>query len=836
MSTELISYLTQKYEETGLIVVQGSNDNTLERDEFNKIKDSVDALLSVEKNDPSMQNDGTKSPRTLQQNLNSTAVTTSPTHGAVANAPTLSPIQMKSGETTDDEYNTATESDNEDNDEEEDLNNMTVINKTMSEACKNIDSSVLVLKQTIEKSLGSKGNVETQLQALSSAQVDINKDIAGLKDIVDKVDQITTTQKQVKQDVADMKKTLSSVAKVVKEIKEMMNNKPPMHEKEKPEAKETETLTQSDPVSTPQTKTMPNPQTEADVIQPTKIPSDVNKDKPQSGANSNPQPTPIIPQPPQVQGEPLDLSTTTATAANTEDCNKPKLRVGPTRDNTTKLNSQTENLVLSDSLARDVDEMKLDPSGKTQVKTFGGYTTNAMARKVDQFPKSNNVKQVYAHVGFNDSSCVNPMTRTSVALLINGIKMKFPNATLILSAVLPTREGMTRGIDAFNEACSEVCFNKMVKHVNHSKSFLGKKNLYTAEESDQVHLGNEGTLVFTSLLRQSLGLDTSSKIPVEPVVKQPAKEESSSKAEVENKSSHPKETSNGNVHGIRIETRITRDSQENTSPSLVHTEQTKYELGNVFQAFAGPCHSREEARKFKCRVALEFPETCDANNHMTAYTFYDNERGMKVSKCEDDGERGAGPRMQFVMDKINMENCVVVVTRHYAGRMSVARWTAIQDQMCKVAIKLNYRIPSNLDILSFNKTVPYRTFDQRKPPTHQRMYSYQNNPIQPLLSMENRFQGSNVQNDGYNLRRSYDEFTENRSQDYVPQHNGYTQSQSHQRRSQYPYQPTGQTSYIPPQVQPQTSPYHQSYPYGNTQSAYYGTQSYNPNPWSPKHF
>ncbi len=222
---------------TGLIVVQVSNDKTFGREEFNKVKESVEAILSSDKDDPSLQSNGTKTSSTLQENLNSTAVTTSPTHGAVANAPTLSPIREKSGKTTDDEYNTATESDNDDNDEEEDSNNITVINKTMSEACANIDSSVLVLKQTIEESLGSKGSVETKLKSRSSAQVDMNKDIACLKDIVEKVDQITATQNKVKQDVANMKGVLSSVAKSVKEIKEMLSNKPPRQDNEKPETK-----------------------------------------------------------------------------------------------------------------------------------------------------------------------------------------------------------------------------------------------------------------------------------------------------------------------------------------------------------------------------------------------------------------------------------------------------------------------------------------------------------------------------------------------------------------------------------------------------------------------
>ncbi len=568
--------------------------------------------------------------------------------------------------------------------------------------------TVLSLKQTIEESLGSQGSLKTKLQLLSSAQVDMNKDITNLKAIVDKIDQITVTQTKVEQDVADMKGVLSNVAKTVREIKEMMNRAPPVSARkndnvsgsDKQNNPNAHTKGQNDSKSPPSVIQTPNTQVNT---RQSPSPQDVGTTpNPQPSAHpmSSPKPkaSPNLSKSTKKPDVPLDLSTTTAKPTSAE--NTPKgatgdnTKMAPKRDNTTKMNSQTLNLVLSDSLTRDIDEKILDPSGNTQVKSFGGCTVNGLARKVEQFPKSSNVKQVYAHIGFNDSSCINPMTRTSMSLLINGIKMKFPNATLTFSAALPTREGMTKGIKAFNDTCSEVCFNRMVRYVDHSERFLGKRNLYSATENDHVHLGEEGTTLLTSLLRQSLGLETPINIPGL------------------NKTSGSEDKSESQK-GEKIETRITREHPTpEIPPSFVHTEPLKYEGGNTFQAFAGACHSLEEARRFKCKVAQEFPDTCNADSVMTAYSFTD--KGKKVNKCEDDGERGAGPRMQFLMNKINMENCIIVITRHYTKKIFEARWTAIQDQLCKVASKMEYNIPHDLDIHSFTRTMHYGSYEKRQ--------------------------------------------------------------------------------------------------------------------------
>ena len=332
-----------------------------------------------------------------------------------------------------------------------------------------------------------------------------------------------------------------------------------------------------------------------------------------------------------------------------------------------------------------IDPNKLDPSGLTQVKSFGGCTTSGLARKVDQFPRSREVKKVIAHIGINDQSVVTPMTRTSVALLVKGIQMKFPNADITLSAALPTKEGMTKGISDFNEVCSEVCYNKMVNHVDFGTSFLNRKELYSKTENDFVHLGDEGTTLLTSLFRQCLKLDG----PTTHTTTQPtdAKNGSSQMKESNKSADSTEKEKTPENKGSKIETRVTRKRETpDEANMMVHTEPVECTGGNVFQAFAGPCHSLVDARHFKCKVAEKFPHTSGSNNVMTAYCFTQSDGTLKW-KCEEDGEKGAGPRMKFLMERINMKNCIVVVTRNYAGKMFKDRWSAIQSQLSVVAAK-----------------------------------------------------------------------------------------------------------------------------------------------------
>ena len=65
------------------------------------------------------------------------------------------------------------------------------------------------------------------------------------------------------------------------------------------------------------------------------------------------------------------------------------------RDSTFLIRPATKNIVISDSMYRDVREMVIDPSGKTQVKTFGGDDTVRMANKLGSFQRNTQIADLF---------------------------------------------------------------------------------------------------------------------------------------------------------------------------------------------------------------------------------------------------------------------------------------------------------------------------------------------------------------------------------------------------------------------------------------------------------
>ena len=145
---------------------------------------------------------------------------------------------------------------------------------------------------------------------------------------------------------------------------------------------------------------------------------------------------------------------------------------------------------------RDVIEEKIDSRGRIQVKTFGGKSTSTLAKEVDKFPLCPSVKHVHLHAGFNDCVSLNPMTRTSISMLIDSTERKFPNAKVTFSLVLPTQDGLNDAINKFNETCKNVCTNKKVEALNFGDYFK-ESELFNA---DSVHLSDVGTDLMEDLL------------------------------------------------------------------------------------------------------------------------------------------------------------------------------------------------------------------------------------------------------------------------------------------------------------------------------------------------
>ena len=193
--------------------------------------------------------------------------------------------------------------------------------------------------------------------------------------------------------------------------------------------------------------------------------------------------------------------------------------------------------------------------------------------------------------------------------------------------------------------------------------------------------------------------------------------------------------------------------------------------------------------------------------------------------------------MKFLMEKVQMKNCIIVITRHYTQKMFAGRWTAIQNQFAIIASKLGYNIPHNLDIHAFLRSTnssPYE-YKQAAPPKE---YSR----ITPLMSMDTQYRTAHTPNERYNLQRSFDMFTHNSAQDCLPQpgefyQNEFPSQSSSQYGPQMPSTASHNVQYPPPPYPPtyvktnssgtnQPNNHMYSCPPPNTQS--YGTYTYIP--------
>ncbi len=336
-------------------------------------------------------------------------------------------------------------------------------------------------------------------------------------------------------------------------------------------------------------------------------------------------------------------------------------------------------------------------------------------------------------------------------------------------------------------------------------SFVGKKHLYSTADNDFVHLGAEGTVLLTTHLRQCFEQGDTDQSP------------SSSSVKTDKSKQNHDEGIERDSEEKTIPTRVTRDPPRHTNPQLVHTDSTTCEGGNVFRAFGGPCHGHEEARHFKCRLAMEFPEICSINNLMTVYCFT-QENGELKWRCEDDGEKGASPRIKFLMEKMKMNNCIIVVTRHYGGKMFAGRWTAIQNQCAIIAAKLGYNVPRDLDIHAY-----------QNPLNNYRVPARQYSRVPPLIPFESQPTGAYIPHK-QNLQRSFQQFTNDPSHDYLSRQNGYHQMEAQDTHGRY-------SSYSD---MPRTNP--QTYSYSNrnspSYSAYpssYSSYSQPQYPWPPRY-
>ncbi len=391
------------------------------------------------------------------------------------------------------------------------------------------------------------------------------------------------------------------------------------------------------------------------------------------------------------------------------------------RDDTIHVRSNTVNIVMSDSMSRDVKEADIDPSGKSQVKTFGGFDTLKMTNKIGTFQRNTNITQAIVNVGKNDK--VNPLTEQNIQQLIKEIRNKFPKANITFTAVLPGKDGMSENSKKFNRALEEVCLmEEKVGLTNFGPDFL-QSDLFV----DEIHLNDNGTRLLSWNIKTLLqGLDAVEGEPDE----------------------MPQ----------RIETVITdrkepvTQTHDQEERSYISSKLVKKYGGNEFQAFAAKCSSHEEAMTIRQKIQQEtswkYPPEGQLTSLMWAYSLNGSYRN------DNDGERGAGPRIAECMRAIGMDNSIILVARKCGQHIQGRRWTVLQELITEVANKLGYTVPVTLNIHSMFREHGNQWNDQR--------YDQWNRT--PRNQRNNRYRDQNQRGSHYKERNQYQRRNQYRDQ------------------------------------------------------------------------
>ncbi len=583
-------YTVSVFLKTALLMVQGSQYREFGKNDFCKLKGLVDKFAEMETETSNEDNP-----------MNSTSISQSLERGAVGGHPDISPIKEPSPDSDDEEFHDTQSEIGDDLSIQE----RTAINKSLSVACGNIDNNIAVLNETILKTSKDQSSalktVVTQTETIASSSAEIKG----------KMETMSTTNKGMENDIRKLK---ADVAKILNIVTAMQNERIPVP----PVKKDVETMTSTLPAEGPEEPT--NIQTPNECSTPSTHnanpakPVDANAVKEKSNQNTI---SPDIP---------VSNTPKTGNKLNNQDVPKqdvPTPKWSFVRDSTPYIHYSTENVVLSDSLSRDVDPNILDPRGLTQVKSFGGATTATLNKKLAQFPKSNNVKQALCHIGFNDDS---QLTRRNIDMLLASVQSKFPHARVIFSAVLPTKYGYISRINDYNRVLGESCRNKKVKLFDFGSNFLNNTSLYSDKDGDNVHLSEVGSGILLRMFQQALGLQQTQPLQTPIESSAPKKENENSndsnttpKKEHENSNdlnesqdqdvtTENNETVTDGNEGQKIETVISdRIDPEEKTPAVstpssdsihgdlpdgsVHISPQTVQLGNVFQAFGAPCYS-----------------------------------------------------------------------------------------------------------------------------------------------------------------------------------------------------------------------------------------------------
>jgi Uncharacterized protein family UPF0029/RWD domain len=149
----------------------------------------------------------------------------------------------------------------------------------------------------------------------------------------------------------------------------------------------------------------------------------------------------------------------------------------------------------------------------------------------------------------------------------------------------------------------------------------------------------------------------------------------------------------------REESRSEQPTGEYRGPALITGQDTAFlapkwitseplsVMKSTFIAHAAPCSSKDEALSHISNLISSSKKIVSATHNITAYRIKWSP-STYIQDCDDDGESAAGGRLLHLLQLMECENVVVVVTRWYGGvKLGGERFRCIGNVAREVLVK-----------------------------------------------------------------------------------------------------------------------------------------------------
>ena len=168
-------------------------------------------------------------------------------------------------------------------------------------------------------------------------------------------------------------------------------------------------------------------------------------------------------------------------------------------------------VLIGDSNLRKVDRKRLDPDGKTFVRSIGGLTILKATGMLHHTESREDITNVCVHVGTNDidqGKSQNEIIKDT-RLLISELKKTFPSANIGLTGMLPQKGIPSKRILELNQRLENLIKDENLVFLWDKQDFFGKDSFPThLFEKDKYHMNERGVGV---LLRRIKKIITTSE-------------------------------------------------------------------------------------------------------------------------------------------------------------------------------------------------------------------------------------------------------------------------------------------------------------------------------------